>query len=366
METLLQEIALVAARLGARRRLSHLHWGGGTPNILSPADIARLTSALRTAFAAEALEEFAVEIDPRGLTEDQVAAFAAAGVTRVSFGVQDFDPDVQEAIGRIQTFEETARAVELFRSHGVRSINLDLMYGLPNQTRRSLAATVARALELAPDRLAVFGYAHIPSRAPHQRLIDEATLPDAVERFAQSRRLARVLQAAGYVPVGMDHFARPSDSLATAELHRNFQGYTTDNAAALIGFGASAIGRLPQGYVQNAPATAEYARRIAAGELATVRGLALTAEDRVRAYAIERLMCSFALSAEDIARRFGPDADPVWADAEALLESDTEDFVERTADGLRVTDRGRPFIRSICACFDAYLGAGEAKHAIAV
>ena len=235
--------------------------GWRLPNILSADDIAALADAQRQHFRVHEEAEFAVEIDPRGLDEDRIAAFARAGVTRVSIGVQDFDEHVQAAINRRQSFEETQRAVVAFRGYGIDAINIDLVYGLPHQTRDSVERTAAKVLELRPNRVAVFGYAHLPARLKHQALIDPKTLPGAVERFGQANRLGRILDRGRYMRVGLDHYALPGDPLASGALARNFQGYTTDNADALIGLGASAIGRLPQGYVQNHASVPEYARR---------------------------------------------------------------------------------------------------------
>lgn len=364
--TLTAEIASIASRLNQTYDVEHIHWGGGTPNILSPEDIVRLDAATRSHFRVRSDVEFAVEIDPRTLQIAQVEAFALAGVTRVSIGVQDFDLKVQTAINRAQTFVTTRRTVEWFRERGINSINIDLVYGLPHQTRDTVEETIERVLALQPDRIAIFGYAHLPSRFKHHGLIDEAALPDAVERFAQSNRLAHVLAAAGYVRIGLDHFARKDDPIAQGKVSRNFQGYTSDTADALIGLGTSAIGRLPQGYVQNAVTTADYVRRIEEGGLATVRGKALTNEDRVRAYVIERLMCDLSFAKGDIQRRFGDAALPVVEEAESLVESDSDKLVERTADGFIVTDRGRPFVRSIAACFDSYLGSTQAQYSAGI
>jgi oxygen-independent coproporphyrinogen-3 oxidase len=357
------EIANLVALAPAGHTIEHMHWGGGSPNILTADDIGALADALRTSFKIGQGAEFAVEIDPRHVEPCQLDAFARAGVTRVSVGVQDFDASVQAAIGREQSFEATRRAVEGFRERGVRSLNVDLMYGLPRQTRASLEATIARVLELDPERIAAFGYAHLPQRMPNQRLLPAADLPEMQERFAQSRRIARRLIEKGYVAVGFDHFAKPGDKLAGGRIGRNFQGYSTDRADALIGIGASAIGRLPEGYVQNAVAVADYERRIRDYGLATARGHAFTEDDRIRAQVIERLMCGLAFSAGEIRDTFGAAAGPVLEEAEALLESDVDGLLQRTPDGFVVTERGRPFIRSICSCFDAYLGRAPAQHA---
>jgi oxygen-independent coproporphyrinogen-3 oxidase len=363
LPSLYAEIAAIAQRVPADHSVAHIHWGGGSPNILSPDDIAALADAQRRHFRAAAETEFAVEIDPRGLHEVRVAAFARAGVTRVSLGVQDFDPKVQAAINRRQSFEETLYAAEMFRANGIGAINVDLVYGLPYQTRDGVRETVAQVLALRPDRIAVFGYAHFPTRLKHQTQIDEATLPDVLERFAQATRIGRALTRAGYIRVGLDHYAVPGDPLASGRFNRNFQGYTTDAADALIGLGASAIGRLPQGYVQNHASTADYARRVAAGGLATARGIALTESDRMRGFVIERLMCDLAFPARELRLRYGNASEEILDEAQALLAADQDKLVESDGEAFRITDRGRPFVRAIAACFDAYFDSAAARHA---
>ncbi len=367
MEALLEEVSTVAGLLPPDCRTVHMHWGGGSPSILSPDDIRRLADALSRSFNRGDDAEFAVEVDPRHVDPERVAAFAAGGVNRVSVGVQDFNPEVQKAINREQSVEMTRSVVEMFRAVGVRSINIDLVYGLPHQTRDSVERTIEEVIALAPDRIALFGYAHLPSRLPHQRLIDDDALPDITERFAQSNRAANRLIAAGYVRVGLDHFARPEDSLARGPLHRNFQGYTTDAADALLGLGASSIGKLPQGYVQNSAITPDYQRRVRNGGLATVRGRALTEDDRARSFVIERLMCDLRFPAEELRERFPEHAFPLIEEANNLLESDEDGLVEpEGACGFRVTEKGRLFLRTICACFDAYLDDGQAQHSVGV
>jgi oxygen-independent coproporphyrinogen-3 oxidase len=366
LKPLSTEITNVAALLPGGHKVTHMHWGGGSPNMLCAEDIGWLAEQLRSRLNFVPGAEFAVEVDPRGVTDDRVAAFAAAGVNRVSIGVQDFNDDVQKAINRIQPFELTRSVVGKFRDHGIAGINIDLVYGLPNQTRRSVDETIHKVLLLAPDRIATFGYAHLPARIRHQRLIDDASLPDAVERFGQSSRVARILEAEGYVRVGLDHFARAHDSMAKGVVNRNFQGYTTDTATHLLGFGASSIGSLAQGYVQNAVAAADYARRIEEFGLATARGARLTEDDRVRRFAIERLMCDFNLPVDELLRRFGDAAADVIADAEALADSDPDHLIERCEGGFAVTPLGRPFVRTIASCFDRYLDSAKGLHSASV
>ncbi len=354
LDALAAEITAVARLLPPRHRVVHLHWGGGSPDVLEPADIATLTSLLWRHLRITPGAEFAVEIDPRGLTAGRADALAAAGLTRASFGVQDFAPDVQRAIGRVQGYDTTARAIAMLRDRGVASINLDLVYGLPRQTLASVTETARRVVALAPDRVAVFGYAHLPERAPRQRRIDPALLPDSAARAAQMAAIGQVLRDAGYVARGIDHYARPDDAMATARLHRNFQGYTTDEADALIGFGASAVSCLPGGFTQNAPRAREYKQSVAAAGFATIRGAALDPEDRARGYAIERILCDFALSRAALRQAFGPDAAPVEALADAVLRDSSPDWLDPTEDGFRLTEAGRPYARLIASRFDRY------------
>ena len=368
LDFLITELNTVADRLPAGCRTVNIHWGGGSPSILQPDDILRLATLLKSRFNLTSDTEFAVEIDPGYIDAQRIAAFAESGVNRVSIGVQDFSSDVQAAINRPQSVETTRQVVTQFRDAGVRSVNIDLVYGLPHQTRTSVDQTIAEVIAMAPDRIALFGYAHLPSRLTHQRLIPDETLPGVTERFAQANRAANRLTAAGFRRIGLDHFARPDDHLAQSRVHRNFQGYTTDAADALLGFGTSAIGKLPQGYVQNSAATPDYQRRIAGHGLAIARGRALTDEDRARGFVIERLMCDLAFPADELKVRFPDMAEPLIAEAEAVLESDTDGLVAPLANSgiFRVTEKGRIFLRSLCACFDGYFGQSETRYSTGV
>lgn len=354
--TLREEIALVAAALGKRLVVRHLHWGGGTPTLLGAADLAQTMRALARHFDFAADAEIAIEIDPRTLSPAMVEALAEIGVTRASLGVQDFDPTVMEGVHRRQPFAAVEAAVRSLRRAGIAGINFDLMYGLPYQSEESIAQTAERALDLAPDRLALFGYAHVPWVKRHQKLLAEAALPDLKARYRQREAAARALTEAGYVAVGLDHFARPGDALATAaaggRLHRNFQGYTTDPAPVLVGFGASAIGALPHAYVQNAPRTPEWSAAVQAGRLPSARALVLSAEDRLRREAIESVMCRLEVDLAAIAEKHG-------TAFERLLSPDFHAFAEDGLiawDGrrLEVREKGRPFLRAVAALFDAY------------
>jgi oxygen-independent coproporphyrinogen-3 oxidase len=365
-----REIELIAGALASRHPVTHVHWGGGTPTILNADDFSAITASLRRHFDVEREAQIAVEIDPRGLPEETVRALAEAGVTRASVGVQDFDPKVQAGVNRIQPYVVTARAVDLLRQAGIRDINFDLMYGLPHQTAEGLVETVDTALELRPTRIALFGYAHVPWMKRHQRLIDESKLPGPLDRWRMFTAAAARLRERGYVAVGLDHFARPESPLAHAlaegTLRRNFQGYTTDRANVLLGFGASAIGSLPQGYVQNETGIREYREAISRGRIATTRGVVLSADDRLRRDVIERLMCYLAVDLDDVCREHGANPARFTAKLQALRPLADDGLVALDGARITVSEEARPLVRSVCAVFDAYLVAGEARHAAAV
>ena len=368
VDVLLAEMDLVSEAIGSERIADHIHFGGGSPSILHPDDIMRIGEKLRTLVAFDENIEFAVEVDPRNMPEDRIEAFAKSGVNRVSVGVQDFAPQVQVAINRMQSFERTKAVIEGFRKHGVQSVNIDLVYGLPYQTCESVQKTIEQVISLDPDRVALFGYAHLPQRLPHQRLIPDAKLPDMNERFAQANRAGDLLVEAGYVRVGLDHFAKKGDRLACGDIRRNFQGYTTDDAGILIGMGASAIGRLPQGYVQNATAVGEYQRRVMAGDFATQRGHALSLDDQMRSFVIEQLMCSFHFPEKELIARFGEAAREIVEESKQLRDAEDDGLIaaDPDGDGFRVTEKGRIFVRSIASVFDSYLEQSEAKHSAGV
>jgi len=368
-----QEIVMVAASIGRRAAVSHIHWGGGTPTSLPPDRLRALMSLIRTLFDVAPDAEVAIELDPTTLAPNSLGFLKDMGVNRVSLGVQDLDPAVQDAIGRRQSYEQTEAIALALRALGITSLNLDLIYGLPLQTTESVARTARRSLDLGAERVAVFGYAHVPWMKRHQALIPTETLPDSEARFAQSQIIADILeQEGGYHPIGLDHYARADDAMAQASaaqrLSRGFQGYTTDAAPSLIGIGASAIGCLPQGYVQNAPATPVYASAIASGHFATVRGFTLSAEDRLRRDVIERVMCDLKVDLEDVAAEHHADPAPLLATAPELDRFQADGLIDWDGRHLTVTARGRPFLRNVAALFDAYLkrGEGPPRHARAI
>jgi oxygen-independent coproporphyrinogen-3 oxidase len=365
VDWLIEEIRLVRLHVGARLAISALHFGGGTPNALPQRDLLRLVAELRRQFELTGNAEIAAEIDPRVLTAEWIEAAVDAGLNRVSLGIQDFDARVQQAVNRIQPFAQTAWSVEAFRRAGICSINMDLIYGLPFQTTSSVASTVAEVIRLAPDRIALFGYAHVPWMKPAQRLLPEQELPGPRARFDQQAIAARLLVEAGYVRVGLDHFARRDDALASQQVNRNFQGYTTDSAQTLLGFGASAIGRLPRGYVQNATRTPDWRKAISDGQLATARGVLVSLDDEFRGEIIARLMCDLAVDLSEV-DGYSAFAATIEPDLERLRALEEEGLVERQGASVHVTELGRPFVRTIASVFDTYLDRSAVRHASGV
>lgn len=368
-ETLLREIELVSGAAPARH-VRAIHWGGGTPSMLGPSRFREVARALGEYFELDAKVEHAIELDPRLVDEALATALRDAGVNRASLGVQDFNAHVQKAAGREQPYEVVERCVRLLREAGTAAINFDLMYGLPEQTVEDVVRTARLAAGLEPSRLAVFGYAHVPWFKVHQKLIDPATLPGASERLAQAAAVRQSLEAAGYEAIGLDHFARPRDPLAVAarsgRLHRNFQGYTTDDADALLGLGVSSIGHLPQGYVGNAPDIANWRRAIEADRLGTSRGVAFSREDIARGAVIERLMCDFSVDYGALAKAhlFQEDAfDEAQPRLAALIDAG---LVVVNGRRVAMTEQGRPYVRLAATAFDAYLEADAARHSVAV
>lgn len=365
---LAEEIALVAGHAGGHK-VTHLHWGGGTPSILGADLLKFISDALARHFDLAAVREHAIELDPRYITRPLSQALRDIGVSRASLGVQDFNPHVQKAAGRIQPFDTVKKAVDILNASGIDRINLDLMYGLPKQTVADVRRTASLALALKPQRVAVFGYAHVPWFRPQQRLIEQSDLPSSQERLAQAAAAHETLVQSGYQPIGLDHYAQPDDRLAAerGKLQRNFQGYTDDDADALVGLGASAISRLPQGFAQNAAAAGTYARAIETGNLATAKGIALSDDDRIRGQIIERVMCDMAVDLAAVAGRSDSDIGTAFSDELELLQPFKEKGMV-LIDGrrIRVTERGRPYLRLVASVFDTYLTRTKSRHSMAV
>ncbi|MCV6593267.1 MAG: oxygen-independent coproporphyrinogen III oxidase [Silicimonas sp.] len=367
---LIEEVRLVARHMPGRMKVSHLHWGGGTPTALEPDDLARVMEALREVYDVEPGAELAIESDPRTLSDAMIARIGALGFTRASFGVQEFDADVQAAINRIQPPEMVRRAVDGLRDAGVAGINFDLIYGLPLQTVETLTRTIDLCAEMAPDRIAIFGYAHVPWVAKKQKLIDESTLPDHDARVAQSKAAAEAITGAGYRPVGLDHFARPEDPLAQAAeagtLRRNFQGYTTDDAATLIGMGTTSIGRTPSGYVQNIRETRTWDRVVSEGRLPVMKGVPITAEDAMRGRIIEELMCQGAVDPLTISRDHGIPGDWLADLGVTLAQMATDGLITRQGTRITMVPEARHLVRVVAALFDAYRADSPVRYSLAV
>jgi oxygen-independent coproporphyrinogen-3 oxidase len=357
---LFQEIDRVAALTSPKRLARQVHWGGGTPTFLKPADIRRLFQHLAARFNIAPDAEISCELDPRELSREHIEALAQSGFNRVSMGVQDLDEKVQKAVNRVQPEALIRQVYGWLREAGFSSINIDLMVGLPHQTVESFSLTLDKMLALGPDRLAVFNYAHVPWMKKHQKLIVESDLPDLPTKLALQKLMMERLADAGYVYIGMDHFAKADDEIVTAQqsktLYRNFQGYTTHKDCDIYAFGVSAISQTAEVYVQNAKNLAEYQRRIASGGLATERGLRISRDDMIRREAISGIMCDLELDKAKFGRQWGIDFDVFFADA-------LDDLKDLAADGLitlepgiiRVTETGRIFLRNIAMPFDAYL-----------
>jgi oxygen-independent coproporphyrinogen-3 oxidase len=361
---LLCEIDRVAA-LTPARRVSEIHWGGGTPNILSPERFAAIMERLADRFDLSALERHAVEIDARIFTEAHARAYARHGVNRASLGVQDLDPQVQAGIGRAQPLVTIERAVSLLRGAGVTALSFDLIYGLPHQTLESVRTTARLAASLRPQRFSVFGYAHVPWFKARQRLMNEAALPGTAERLALAEAIRDELATAGYVAIGYDHYALPDDPIAIAAgegaLARTFQGFVEAEADALIGFGPSAISTLPQGYAQNEPEVGAWRAAVIAGGLAIKRGVALSDEDRRRRDLIMTLLCAFSVDLE----RFGG-RERYGRELAALAPLIGDGLVVLEGERLSVPEPMRPFVRLAAQAFDTYRETGSARHSRAV
>ncbi|WP_159916719.1 oxygen-independent coproporphyrinogen III oxidase [Pantoea sp. 18069] len=362
LEYLAREVALHTSHCGTGQPVSQLHLGGGTPTFLSDQGLTELMDLLRRHFAFQPGGEYSIEVDPRTVTPERLAFLAQLGFNRLSFGVQDFDPQVQKAVHREQPAEQVFALVQAARALGFESVNVDLIYGLPCQTPQSFERTLEQVGELRPDRIALYAYAHLPERFKPQRRIDAAALPGAGAKLAMLARSLESFQEAGYVYVGMDHFALPTDALAVAKrqgrLHRNFQGYSTQPDCDLIALGVSAIGRVGATYSQNAKTLAEYYDLLDQGRLPVVRGLALGRDDLIRRAVIMALMCQGEVLFESLDQAWLIDSRRYFAAELAMLaELQDQGLVEIDAESLRVTAMGWYFVRAVAMTFDRYLQA---------
>lgn len=368
VETLKSELRLVSDILPQDVRIGRVHWGGGTPTLLSPDLIRDLATSVRTAIPFSENAEFSVEIDPSEVDSERLDALAEMGMNRASIGVQDFDPEIQQTIGRPQSFEVTKQAVDGLRDRGIESLNVDILYGLPHQTSERIGDSVQKVLSLGPDRVALYGYAHVPWVARRQSMIPADALPAPEARLGLFETARQLFVWDGYAEVGIDHFARPEDGLAKAEsegrLRRNFQGYTDDTFDTMVSFGASAISKYPQGFAQNQPATSKYQEAVRGGQLSTVRGHSFTTEDHLRSAVIESLMCDFSVNYAQIAAATGRSA----SDVSALFAGIDDAFpgmIAHSAGEIRVKSDARELTRMIARYVDAY-ATPEKSHSLAI
>lgn len=370
VQLLKHEIETVSRHIPQPGTVRHLHWGGGSPDRLNAEDFGKLMAVLRRCFPFAKDAEIAIELDPRCLDDSLVEAYKLAGINRASLGLQDFTPAVQTAIHREQPFELVADRVGALRAAGIDALNFDLMYGLPHQGVADAVRSVEMALSLEPDRVAVFGYAHVPWMRKHQNLIPAEALPGTAVRRDQAAAMAEALFSAGYVQIGLDHYARPGDSMAiaaaTGTLKRNFQGYTTDEASTLLGFGASSIGALPNGYIQNITDTRLYEKSVRETGLAVARGVATSADDRLRRQIIEELMCGSTVDIAALCTHAGIDTGAMLGEPAGLTEMQSDGLISWDGRTLEITPAGQPYVRVVAAFFDAYLQTGKARHSGAV
>ena len=369
LDRLKRELVLQAKRFDTARPVSQLHWGGGTPTFLSHDEMAELMTATAESFRLlpDAKAEYSIEVDPREASAETIGVLRDLGFNRLSFGVQDFDPHVQQAINRVQPLETTQTVMSAARAEGFKSVSVDLIYGLPHQNVESFSRTLDTIITLAPDRLSVFGYAHMPTVFKMQRQMDETTLPSPAVRLAILERVIEKLTGAGYVYIGMDHFALPHDELAIAQragtLHRNFQGYSTQADCDLIGLGVSSISKVGDVYAQNAKDMAGYGEAIDRGELAITRGVQLNADDRMRRDVIAQLMCQFSLRFDAIEAVYGIRFPVAFAsELERLKPLEADGLVEVTSTGINVLADGRMLVRNVAMIFDRYLGTAPTRR----
>ncbi|MHC8493015.1 oxygen-independent coproporphyrinogen III oxidase [Thalassospira sp. SM2505] len=372
VDALVGEIQSTLSKLPAGKKfsVSHIHFGGGSPTIMKADDLRAIMTTIRARLDILDDAEIAVEMDPRTAKIDFMDAMIEFGFNRASIGIQDFNETVQRAVNRIQSMELVSDVITNLRDRGITGINVDLMYGLPFQTLETLRETVDQTVSLRPDRLSVFGYAHVPWMKKHQQLIPTEALPNTQERWAQYEEIQNRLAMHGYVAIGLDHFAHEADSMAIAlkngKLHRNFQGYTTDRAEALIGFGPSAISSLPQGYAQNDPALARWQRNVEDGKCAIEKGVALSASDKLRREIINELMCNLTVDLDVVCAQFGTSADRFAPELERISAMSADNIVEVNGNNISLTETGRPLVRAVCAAFDTYLDPAHGRHSQAV
>ncbi len=368
-----KEIDLLTQKLSPGHKISHIHFGGGSPGMMKAADFDALMSHLKQRFEMTPSAEIAIEIDPRNVTEARVSAYAKHGVSRISLGIQDFDEKVLASVNREQPFDLSYDALKLFRAYGIHHFNFDLMYGLPHQSVESMSKAIMGALMLGPDRIAFFGYAHVPWMKKHMRLINEDALPDNSLRYDLFEAGAKLLETNGFQPIGIDHFARADDEMITAlktgTLRRNFQGYTTDQAKTLIGIGLSSISKYEGGFTQNSPDMPAYEQAVTEGRLPVKKIYNMKADDYIRADIIERLMCDFKVDLSVISQKFGLDIAQFKPELSELRQYEDLGFVKVINNSvIQINKKARPAARLVCSVFDAYFQESQniQRHARAV
>ena len=373
VQRLIHEMALHSALVDGPHCVEQLHFGGGTPTFLNDDQFAQLFDAMHGFFnlADDDNRDFSIEIDPRAVTTERIDRLAGLGINRMSIGVQDFDPAVQIAVNRIQSVEETQNVIAAARANDIQSINIDLINGLPKQTVKGFSRTLQQVIELRPDRLSLYSYAHLPQRFKTQKQINADDLPDAESKLQLMAMAVEMLSDAGYEYVGMDHFAKATDSLIHARdngtMHRNFQGYTTHRHCELISLGVSSIGNVGRVYVQNAKTLHEYYQAIDSGRLAIDRGLQANDEDVIVGQVIQDLMCRFSVNYESFRATTGESFRDYFASRWTTIETlATDKLIELDEDELRVTDRGRFLIRIVCMAFDEYLTSTSERFSKAI
>ena len=366
VRVLLKEIENLKQHVRGKGILKNIHFGGGSPSLLERGDLMAILYALSSTFDFKEGGELAIELDPRTTTPENIARYADLGFNRVSIGIQDFDPVVQQAINRIQSYDMVASVLANLRQAGLQKINCDLIYGLPHQTMERFRETLLKTIGLAPSRIALFSYAHVPQVKKHQRMIDEAWLPSDAEKIELYVMACELLAENGYVAIGIDHFAQKNDPLAVAmqnrTLRRNFQGYVTEATEVLVGFGSSAISQFPQGYVQNTVQSVDYRNRVESGSLPSVRGWAFEGDDPVCKRVIDDLMCFLSVDLAEIRQAFGLDEHYFKAELEELREDRYRNIINCDGDSVRMTTPYRMATRVVASIFDRYRGTANGRY----
>ncbi len=366
VRVMLEEIALLKRYAGGKGRLANIHFGGGSPGLLEAQDMEAILSSLVSMFEMRPSGELAIELDPRTTTSENIERYAAWGFNRVSIGIQDFDPQVQQAINRVQPYPLVESRMLQLREAGISRINCDLIYGLPHQTPESFRATLEQTIALEPSRIALFSYAHLPQMKKHQRMIDAATLPSETAKLALYAMARALLEAAGYVTIGIDHFAKMDDPLSVAAqervLKRNFQGYVTDTTDALIGIGSSAISQFPQGYAQNSANAQDYRKMIGDGQLPIVRGWKCSVEDRARKQVIDEIMCFMSVNLAEIRKRYGLDENYFQQEISDLQKLEYQEIAASDREHIQVITEHRMAARVVASVFDQYRGIAPGRY----